>query len=597
MPAQTLRISKQAILHTAALVVALCSFAYELVFSELLTVMYGGALTQYGLTIGLFFSSLGIGSYLAAHLDDSRDANFFRTEVYLAFVAPAGVLFIIFLNVAELPAILPEILVQAVARLPVVVVGALSGFELPLLLSMVESEYGDDPAPGSWRVRLADRVNAVAYGFVSLFFHTSKHSEEYSTYSTVLAMDYMGGLCGALIYVFVLYPEIGLIPSVFVLALLNCVAALLFAARFSGRPWGLFAGEDRNIVTREHTAIVAACLVLTVAYAGVALSPRQVNEEVSEYYLEDVIEENWRDGTLEANVTDQTTTRYQQIVKYNRTWTGESNNTQFARETDTCLRLDTAIQVCESWADAYHSGLVDVPMTMYENSTDTDVLLVGGGDFIAANHLRNHSVSVDQVDIDGEFLDYAKNDSFLRRYNDEAWTYEHLSVYERDIYAYLQQTDRQYDLILLDLPGAKSDEMLTLYSVSFYEMLRSHLTDRGVLVTWGYSKYSYGQHYKAYMNTVAEAGFTQKAGYSAYDDFNHDGETQRGERFYMLAPDDDRPTPLPGAGTAYVERYADRYRQIQWRPTPTYDGVRPNRVFHPNYNIIVETRLPDDSNQ
>jgi spermidine synthase len=46
-------VSKQAILHAAAFIVALCSFAYELVYSELLTVMYGGAVIQYGLTIGL----------------------------------------------------------------------------------------------------------------------------------------------------------------------------------------------------------------------------------------------------------------------------------------------------------------------------------------------------------------------------------------------------------------------------------------------------------------------------------------------------------------------------------------------------------------
>ena len=592
MPGQKAsRISKQAILHTTAFIVALCSFAYELVFSELLTVIYGGALTQYGLTIGLFFSSLGIGSYLSAHLDDDRDGNFFRTQVYLAFVAPAGVLGIVLLNAVELPSVVPGLAVQMLSRLPVVVVGALSGFELPLLLSMVESEYDNSKTPGSWRVAVADRVNAVAYRFVSLFFHTSRSSDAYSTYSTVLAMDYLGGLGGALVYVFVLYPELGLIPSVFVLALLNCVAALLFAMRFSSRSWGLFTGEDRNIVTREHAAIFIACLALTAVYAGVGLRSQQVNEEVSGYYIENVIEDEWPNDTIDAEVTDQTTTQYQQIIEYEREWVGDSNNTEFAGETDTCLRLDTAIQLCESWADSYHSGLVDVPMTMYPNSTATDVLLVGGGDHIAANYLRNHSVSVDQVDIDGEFLSYAKDDPFLSQFHDDAYTYEQLSIYQEDIYAYLQNTDRQYDLILLDLPGAKDDDMLNLYSVSFYEMLRSHLTDRGVVVTWTYSRYTYGDHYHTYMNTVAEAGLDATAAYWAYDDFNEDGDTQLGERFRLFAPDDDRPMVTPANGTGYVQQYAENYRQLEWRPTPTYEGVRPNRVFRPNYDIIVETRI------
>jgi spermidine synthase len=599
MPSKkTSLISKQAVLHTVAFVVSLCSFAYELVYSELLTVMYGGALTQYGLTIGLFFSSLGLGSYLSAHLDDDRDGNFFRAEVYLAFSAPVGVLFIILLNTVEIPAAVPDGAVQTLARLPVVVVGALSGFELPLLLSMVKSEYGDRKGLRGWRKTAADYVNEVAYRFARMFFHTSRSGNEYSAYSTVLAMDYLGGLGGALVYVFVLYPEVGLIPSVFLLALLNCFVALVFVARFSSQPWGVFGGggEKRNIVTQEHTVLFVACLVLTVAYAGVGLQSQQVDSEVSEYYLEDVIEENWPEGTIEANVTDQTTTRYQRIVEYNRTWVGESENTRFAGSTDTCMRLDEAIQFCESWIDSYHSGLVDVPMTMYPNSAETDVLLIGGGDYVAVDNLRSHGVNVDQVDIDGEFLERAKSDSFLRQYHDDAYTYENLSVYQQDAYAYLQSTDRKYDLILLDLPGAKTDEMLNLYSVSFYSMLRSHLTERGVVVTWGYSKYTFGDHYKAYMNTVSEAGFRYKSGYWAYEDLNQNGETQLGERFYMLAPDEDRPTVTPEAGTKYVRRYSDRYRQHEWQPTPTYEDVQTNRVFHPNYDILVETRFVDDGN-
>ncbi|WP_211250862.1 spermidine synthase [Haladaptatus cibarius] len=586
----TSQISKQAILHTAAFAVALCSFAYELVYSELLTVMYGGALTQYGLTIGLFFSSLGIGSYLSKHLDDGRNANFFRTEVYLAFAAPAGLLFIIWINTVEFPAVVPSMALQVAARLPVVLVGILSGFELPLLLSMVKAEHGTDPDPGGWRVKVAEIVNSIAYRVTGLFFHTSKSSDEYDTYSTVLAMDYLGGLGGALIYVYYLYPEFGLISSVFLLALLNCVAALLFALRFSVRPWGIFAEEKRNILTEERVSFLVACLLLTSVFTGVAVNHQTVNNEVTEYYMEDVIESNWANDVVEADITDQQTTKHQQIVKYERSWAGDSKNMQFAGDSDTCMRLDTAIQVCDSWTDSYHSGLVDVPMTMYPNSTETDVLLVGGGDYIADKHLRNHRVDVDQVDIDGEFLEYAKDDPFLSQYHDDAYEYENLSVHQQDIYAYLQENDKQYDVILLDLPGAKSRKMLGLYSVEFYSMLTNHLSDDGTVVTWGYSKYAYGEHYKAYMNTVSEAGFEYKMSYWARDDFNQDGDPQLGERFHVLATDDNRPIISPQNGTTYVQTYGDHYEDREWRKTPTYTNVETNRVFHPNYDIIVDTR-------
>lgn len=591
-------VSKQAILHAAALLVALCSFGYELVYSELLTVMYGGTVTQYGLTIGIFFSSLGLGSYLAKHFDDATYENFFRTELYLAAVAPLGALFVLWINVTEVPAVVPAGVLSVAARLPVVAIGVLSGFELPLLLSMVESETRADAAGSPMVDRLVNRVDAAAYAIVSIPFSTDRASEDYDTYSTVLAMDYLGGLLGALVYVFVLFPRLGLLPSVFALALLNGVAAIAFAARFSARPWGLFGGEDRVVVTHERTAVFLACLLLTGLYAGVAANHTTVDRELTEYYVEGLIEQEYPRDTMRASVTDQYTTQYQEVIRYERTWVGESDPRFLSGTTDTCMRLDTAIQVCDSWARSYHHGLVDVPMTMYDNGTETDVLLVGGGDWIAVDRLRAHDVTVEQVDIDGEFLERSKDDEFLAQYHDDAYEYEHLTTHERDIYEYLQGTEETYDLILLDLPGAKSDDSLRLYSTELYTMLREHLGENGVVVTWAYSRYAYAQHHEAYVNTVSSAGFDRYQAYYAYDDFNGDGQRQRGERFFVFAPDDDRPTIDPDAGTGYVRQHADRYGRLQWEPIPEYRGVRANSVFHPNYDIIIDdrvrTEVPDE---
>jgi len=592
-------VSKQATLHAIACVVALCSFAYELVYSELLTVMYGGTVTQYGLTIGLFFSSLGVGSFLVRHFDDAQHSNFFRTEVYLALAAPVGFLFVLWLNTAALPQELPNGVLQVAARLPVVVVGVLSGFELPLLLSMVRSEAGSTSTPG-WVDRLGRVVETVSFRLLSVVFHTDRESTDYDTDSTVLAMDYLGGLLGALVYVFVLYPRLGLIPSVFVLALLNCLAALVFVAQFSDRwgigdRWGSTDTDAGTITTREHRAVLVACLLLTAVYAGVSLQHQAVDDELTGYYMESLIEDEHPRDTVSASITDQYTTRNQQVVRYERSWNGESANRLFAGDSDTCLRLDSAIQLCDSWADSYHHGLVDVPMTMYENSTDTEVLLVGGGDWIAANYLRDHDVSVDQVDLDGAFMDRSKDSAFLERYHDDAYEYEDLTVYRQDIYTYLQETDREYDLVLLDLPGAKSDDLLQLYSVEFYSMLADRLADDGVVVTWGYSGYTYGPHNKAYMNTVGAAGFDHRMAYYAYNDPDADGTDQLGERFFVFAPEEPESTISPANGTAYVRNHSDQYGSVDWRDTPQYAGIEPNSVFDPNYDLIVETRVKTET--
>jgi len=611
-PAPAARLPAVGVLHALTFVVAFCSFAYELVYAELLTVVFGGTVTQYGLTVGLFFSSLGIGSFASRALDDDRPANFLRVEFLLALVGPAGFLFVLLVTASEPPAYLPYGVVEVAARLPVVAVGLLSGFELPLLTALVEREATDGRRAGPF-ARVRQRLRAGTYRAAGLLFHVSRDEEAVEGYPTVLGMDYLGGLAGALLYVFWLYPRYGLVATVFVLGLLNGLAALAFVARFS--TWSPFVGGDgtgtggdgtgtadesaaadgghRRLRSEEARALILATLLLTATYAGVVLAADRVEGEVETFYFANRIEAEYPDGTIDATVSAVERTRYQRIVRYERTWTGTGPNPYFAGASEECLRLGTAVQLCESWADSYHQGLVDVPMTMYENGSETEVLLLGGGDWIAADHLRAYNVTVDHVDLDGEFMQRTRNREFYARYHDDAYEYDRLNTTVGDAWRYLGETDETYDLILLDLPGAEDDDLLRLYSTEFYDRLRTHLEPDGVVGTWVYSRYGAARHHAAYVETVRAAGFDRHVAYSAWEDLDADGETERVERFYLLSPDDG-PAFDPAAGGAYVRRHADRYRGLQWEPTPSYRGVRPNRVLHPNYDILIRPNLRNE---
>jgi spermidine synthase len=552
--------------------------------------MYGGTVTQYGITIGLFFSSLGIGSYIAQNFDNEQHENFFRTEIYLAIAAPVGFLFIIWLNTANGLDSVPVIVTQFLARFPVVVIGVLSGFELPLLLGMVDAENTSE-TKFSGVNRPVEIVNRGVFSVTSMFFHTDTETEEYDTYSTVLAMDYLGGLGGALLFVFYLYPDVGLIASIFILALLNGVAALLFVMRFSTRKWGLFTGESRVIRTQETTAMFLACLILTSGYAGIAVNHSTVSDEISTYYTERLIEEEYPTNVMDVDVTSQYRTQYQEVTEYERTWVGDTNNRVFNGSSETCMRLDNALQLCESWVDSYHHGLVDVPMSAFENPSEQRVLLVGGGDWIAVNELREYNVSVDQVDLDGEFMENMKTNELAAAHHDDAYTYENLTTHQQDIYTYLQKTDAQYDLILLDLPGAKSDSLLHLYSSEFYKMLNNHLTSDGMVGTWAYSEYTYGKHSKVYLNTVSEAGFDSMIEYHSYNDFDDEPDEEFGERFLLFAPEERDNTIGEHLHTTYMGEHSNKYSRNGWRETPTFDGIGTNSIFKTNNGMIINDRL------
>ncbi|WP_135365307.1 spermidine synthase [Halosimplex halophilum] len=597
-------VTDRRLLLALTFVVAFCSIAYELVYSELLTVFYGGTVLRYSITIGLYLFSMGVGSFLSAHLDDPA-GNFLRTEVYLALAGPAGAGFMIALNsfpdatltVGRLA--LKEPLTLGLAHVPILVVGVLSGFEIPLLNELVEHrEETLFAALGGIYPR------RIVRGVLGTFFSLTE--PEGRSVSEVLGVDYLGGLAGTVVYALVLYPSYGLVVSVLVLGLLNGVAALAFAAWSARAPAD--RGADRSFSLARWRAVVLAGLLLTGTYGGLVANAGAVDRAVTGAYMGDRIESEYQPGKAEVTVTGFERTRYQRITTYRRDVAGDPG-------TDTCLRLDSAIQLCESWVDSYHAGLVDVPLSAYVDDTGTvradpratarasvaadtesdaagnasfDVLLVGGGDYIAVDRLRDYGVSVDQVDIDGEFLAYSREESAFARYNDDAYAYDRLNTTVGDAYNYLRGSEKDYDLILLDVPGARSDDALALYSTEFYSLLRDHLTDDGVVATWAYSKYWYAQHHKVYVNTVREAGFDRYLPYSVYEDPDGDDRLERGERFYLLS---DGPTPSPNVSRArsdYLDAVAGRYEGLEWRRVPAYRGVEPNSVFDPNYDVIVD---------
>lgn len=588
--------SKRVTLLALTFIVSFCSFAYEFVYSEELTLIYGGTVSQYAITIGLYFFALGMGAALVDDLSSDHWENFTRIELYLAAFAPIGFLFILGMNSITLPWWPPYQVELFIARIPAIIVGFLSGFELPYLMQMVEEEVGDanNILPESVASGVKS-LHGVVFAVLSLGFHTTENDGERSGLSVVLAMDYLGGLAGAVIYAKFLYPEVGLIPTVFVLAFLNALAALIFVSRFSGTSWGVFAGDgdSRNIVSQESKAVIMALLVLTSGLGVTVANHEQVNSELTQMYLEHQFEQEYNPAgdtpsQMDITITDHDTTEYQNMVMYERTWTGDSDNPYFNGTTETCMRLDTAVQMCDSWADSYHQGLVDVPMSMYDNGTETDVLVIGGGDWVAIDHLRKYNVSVDHVDIDGEFMNYAKDEPFFAKYHNDSFEYEHLNTTVGDGYNYVKESDKKYDVILLDIPGAKDDSLLKLYSTEFYTHLSQSLEDDGVVVSWAYSRAGYPSHHKAYMNTVRDAGFTSHMPYWAVEDLDGDGELENVERFYVFSPNGQNEAPeLTGNGSAYVARHADEYRDAQWRTVPHYDGIDVNSIFDPNYDILV----------
>jgi len=58
------------LLLVTTLLISICSIIYELLISSISSYLQGDSVTQFSITIGLYMSAMGIGSYLSKYVKD-----------------------------------------------------------------------------------------------------------------------------------------------------------------------------------------------------------------------------------------------------------------------------------------------------------------------------------------------------------------------------------------------------------------------------------------------------------------------------------------------------------------------------------------------
>lgn len=196
---------KAPVLLFLSALLALCSLTYELVLAQILAATLGGTLLRYSTVIGLFTLSLGTGSLLFGLLSQERQSSvrtLFLTEYGLAVMGLLSPFLIVLLEPFRLASNVP-VLFELFYYVPVILIGLLSGFELPLLIA----------------------------------FCTNR-SEEFR----VLSFDYLGMFAGSLFVPLFLYPRFGPFVGSVTVSLLNTIGAgVILAALPSPRPRFLLA--------------------------------------------------------------------------------------------------------------------------------------------------------------------------------------------------------------------------------------------------------------------------------------------------------------------------------------------------------------------
>ncbi len=170
-------------------VVAACSLLYELLLAQNLSTVLGDTAHRYNVTIGLYIASMGLGALIYSKLDiKDKVKSLFRVEVLL----------IIFGGLSPVLTIILDswlrdhyLFLSIFLHFLIVVIGVLSGFELPLLMDIGKS--------------IRERLSTI-----------------------VLGVDYIGTLFAAILFPLLLVPIFSIFGIAGIVATLNSFVAVSF---------------------------------------------------------------------------------------------------------------------------------------------------------------------------------------------------------------------------------------------------------------------------------------------------------------------------------------------------------------------------------
>lgn len=292
----------------------------------------------------------------------------------------------------------------------------------------------------------------------------------------VLTFDYMGALVVSLLFPLILAPKLGMARSALLFGLLNAFVAWLTARAFRAK------------LLNYRSLNIRAWLVMLVLVLAFAFANRWVLQAEQRYFGDPVVYESH--------------SPYQRLVV-----------TQW--KDDIRLYINGNLQFSSRDEARYHEALVLPAMEMALQRHE--VLILGGGDGLAAREVLKYPdvQQITLVDLDPEMTKTFQTSAKLTQLNQNALNHSKVHVINDDAAKWLEQTQQQFDVIIVDLPDPSNFSLGKLYSVPMYRMIARHLRAGGKIVVQSTSPYFAPNAYWSVVATLEAAGL-KTAPYHVY---------------------------------------------------------------------------------
>lgn len=523
-----------------AVILAICSFSYELLIAKALTILIGYATVTQCLSMGVFILGLALGT-LKSSRGSPKDpiASLLRVELWLSVIGASSIAMILLAHswyrLEFQDAVIETIKgTEFIATLPIfnqarafplgcfllfcffilLLIGFLSGCEIPLLTRL-----------------LSDRND--------------------NRESLILGASYLGTLLGSLIFLFVLIPKFDVMFTSCLLGAVN-FGACLFLLRLRRSPSSLLNG----------VLVLAGVMVITLLVFSSEIL--QFNRKIFYHYNFVFVPE-----PVERQDLLKFTKRLPDI-KTERTLYQRIDIPEFRRHGKTPgigFFIDGHFQFDEWSEGIYHEAMVNLPLQMTDLRPETILVLGAGDGLLLRNLLREIPLSsrVIHVELDPKMLEYARDDEVLAKINLRSLDDQRVETIVGDAFQFVRSTHQKFDAVFVDFPYPFSYDLAKLYSVEFYRHIRRITQASGFAVVdiplFQKKHLEDAPHYKD-VNNVVFSTF-DKAGFKTLFPFE-----VKEESFMLLSKEKRAFSVNHDSGGAFKEISSSQLKEIGFQKFP-----------------------------
>ena len=224
------------LLLCTTLLISICSIIYELIISSISSYLQGDSITQFSITIGLYMSAMGIGSYLSKFIKNKLFNKFVFIEMSVGILGGFSSIILFLANIYT--NIYPLIMYTLI-----ILIGIFVGLEIPILTRIIE-----------------DNESNVRKNLANIF-----------------TFDYMGGLIGSIVFPIILFPKLGFITTALLIGCINIVVAILIIFKY------------KKYIEKPNTVKIASIVCLAIALIFLFSGNSITNQIESGLYRDDII--------------------------------------------------------------------------------------------------------------------------------------------------------------------------------------------------------------------------------------------------------------------------------------------------------------------